>query len=89
MTADEFVFGLPGNPGFRKQDGTLEWDKKFPLMSLQDYDQILGDSIRTWETNVKRGFVILYQMNQNGQDNDPRPTSLGLMSVDDAKRKFR
>jgi hypothetical protein len=89
MGSEEFVFKLPGDPGFRTLDGTVEFDKKFPMVSLDDYDRIFGEAIRTWEANVKRGVILLYQVNQNGRDNDPRPTAMGTMSVEDAKRKFR
>jgi hypothetical protein len=74
---DEFVFSLPGNP-----------DETYPLISLKDYDRIIGEEIQNWETNVRRGFVLLFQVSQNGKDNNPRPVSLGLISVEDARRKF-
>ena len=83
---NEFVFELPGNPGFRNHDGTLEWDKKFPIMSLQDYDQIFEDAIRTWESNVKQGFVLLYQRQKHPWWDD---IPLGLIAVEEARRKFR
>ena len=88
MGSDEFVFKLPGDPGFKRQDGTLEYDRKFPLASLDDYDQIFHDSVRTWEANVRRGWVLLYRVSQKGEDNNPRPVSLGMMPVEDVRRKF-
>ena len=86
MGSDEFVFGLPGNPGFKKEDQTIEFDRRFPMVSLNDYDRIFGESIRTWERDVRCGFIILYRRQHKKYNHD---VSLGLIAVEDAKVKFR
>jgi hypothetical protein len=86
MGSEEFVFRLPGGAGFKRPDGSLEFDREFPLASINDYDAIFGEAIRNWECNVRRGFILLFQRQHNGRNYD-KP--LGLMAVEDAKVKFR
>jgi hypothetical protein len=84
MEAEEFVFKLPGDPGFKNQDGTMEFDREFPLESLDNYDEIFRSAIQNWEANVRCGFILLFQRRNN--DNY---VPLGLMTVEDARRKFK
>jgi len=77
MNHSEFVFALPGNP-----------DRTFSLDFLNKYDEILAHEFHEWEANVRRGYVMVFQLKQNGHDSDPRPMSLGTMSVKTVKEKF-
>ena len=74
---DEFQFCLPGRDQFYSITRELE-----------HYDEILLQAIRETNRNIRRGYIILTQNHQNGHDQDPRPRHLGLISVEDARRKF-
>ena len=86
MSLEEFMFALPEKP-----------ERIYPLTSLDDYDQIIGDAIRCWEENVRCGVVILYQIEHNGnlrksQTATPRQSirkiPLGEFPVEDLRRKL-
>ena len=86
MGSEEFVFKLPGDPGFLKEDGSVEFDKEFPLRSINEYDRIFAAALKNWECDLRRGIIIIFQRQHNGHNYD-KP--LGRISVEDAKVKFR
>lgn len=74
---DEFLFSLPGR------------DQWYSITrELQDYDKILREEIRHSDCAIRRGYIAITQNHQNGHDQDPRPINLGVMSVNEARRKF-
>ena len=79
MTRDEFVFAIP-------HDSERRW---YPLDELKRYDEILLTEIHDWEARVRRGWVEVFQLKQGQQDREPRPVTLGVMTIAEVEMKFQ